>query len=350
MIQGDPHRSMANFNPEDHAGQLTALEQLARSALARYPIAADCGIRLLNLSENAMFKVEDAAGNRWVLRVHREGYHTPEAIASELAWAMALRNEQVVITPSPVAGHDGRFVQQLSNPGLATARHVVLFHWEPGAEPAITDDLFSHVATLGEITARMHLHARQWRWPAGFTRHRWDFSASLGEEQPRWGRWRDAVGLTKEAELLFERTVQVIGRRLTAYGSSPDRFGLIHADLRLANLLIDGETVKVIDFDDCGFGWFMYDAASVISFYEHEARAQDLIEGWKLGYRRVMPIDPADEAEIPTFVMFRRILLTAWIASHFEADFPRSLGASYTASGLDLCENYLRVHDNFLTS
>jgi len=42
----------------------------------------------------------------------------------------------------------------------------------------------------------------------------------------------------------------VIGARLARFGSGAARFGLIHADMRLANLLVDGDDVCVIDFDD----------------------------------------------------------------------------------------------------
>ena len=38
---------------------------------------------------------------------------------------------------------------------------------------------------------------------------------------------------------LFGRTVELIRQRLARYGDGPDRFGLIHCDLRLANLLMD---------------------------------------------------------------------------------------------------------------
>jgi hypothetical protein len=40
------------------------------------------------------------------------------------------------------------------------------------------------------------------------------------------------------------------------FGADHERFGLIHADLRLANLLVWQEKTRVIDFDDCGFGWW----------------------------------------------------------------------------------------------
>jgi Ser/Thr protein kinase RdoA (MazF antagonist) len=100
--------------------------------------------------------------------------------------------------------------------------------------------------------------------------------------------------------------------------------------------------VKVIDFDDCGFGWYMYDAATPVSFYEHEPQVPGLIESWVKGYRKQLALPKEDEAEIPTFIMLRRILLVAWIASHIEAEFPKSLGAGYTDGTLPLCEDYLR--------
>nr|WP_281060074.1 hypothetical protein [Mesorhizobium sp. M2A.F.Ca.ET.043.05.1.1] len=74
---------------------------------------------------------------------------------------------------------------------------------------------------------------------------------------------------------------------------------------------MDGKTVKVIDFDDCGFGWFMYDAATPISFYEHEPQATDLIQSWTTGYRRVLDLPRRTRTKMPTFVMLRRLLLVA---------------------------------------
>jgi Ser/Thr protein kinase RdoA (MazF antagonist) len=218
----------------------------------------------------------------------------------------------------------------------------VLFDWETGIEPGIGQDLSGPFEVLGEVTARMHLHARQWQRPAWFTRLTWDFETSLGEDRPHWGRWRDGMGVDAERARLFGRTVDLIGRRLAAYGKGPERFGLIHCDLRLANLLIDGKAVKVIDFDDCGFGWYMYDAATPVSFYEHEPQVPSLIESWKTGYRRVIDLSREDEAEIPTFVMLRRLLLVAWIGSHAETDLAKSMGLPYTEGTTGLCEDYLR--------
>ena len=331
----------SDFDRLPHAEQCAALEELAAAALALYPVGGGASVRLVNLSENATYAVDCADGRRYALRIHRDGYHSQEAIASELAWAVALRRSGVVTTPDPVPGRDGGLIQSLAHPSMARPRRIVLFDWEAGVEPGIGDDLVGPFETLGAVTARMHGHARGWERPPGFVRLTWDFERSLGDDRPHWGRWRDGMGLDREKEALFGRTVAAVGRRLERYGKGAERFGLIHCDLRLANLLIDGPTVKVIDFDDCGFGWYMYDAATPVSFYEHEPQVPELVDAWVRGYRSVAPLAREDEAEIPTFVMLRRLLLVAWIGSHSETELARSMGVDYTEGTVGLCEGYL---------
>jgi Ser/Thr protein kinase RdoA (MazF antagonist) len=333
---------VTDFDKLSHEEQLAILLDLATAATANYDLPPGLAVSMINLSENATYKVEAPDGRRWALRVHRDGYHSKTAIASELAWLIDLRQTGVVVTPVPVKGRDGEIIQVVGHPRLPRPRHVVLSEWETGAEPGIGEDLSEPFEILGEVTARMHVHARQWQRPSWFTRHTWDFETSLGEERPHWGRWRDGMGVDLAKQKLFGRTVALIGRRLAAYGQGADRFGLIHCDLRLANLLIDGKTVKVIDFDDCGFGWYMYDAATPVSFYEHEPQVPGLIESWKTGYRRVLALPKADEDEIGTFVMLRRLLLVAWIGSHSETDLAKSMGLPYTEGTVGLCEDYLR--------
>jgi Ser/Thr protein kinase RdoA (MazF antagonist) len=333
---------VTDFDSLSHEAQLACLLELAKAATQNYDLPSHLSVEMINLSENATYRVEAPDRRRWALRVHRDGYHSKAAIASELAWLVDLRRSGVVVTPVPVKGRDGEIIQTVGDARMRRPRHVVLSEWETGSEPGIGEDLSEPFEILGEVTALMHGHARQWQRLSWFERYSWDFETSLGENRPHWGRWRDGMGVDTEKAKLFGRTVELIGKRLAAYGTGRERFGLIHCDLRLANLLIDGKAVKVIDFDDCGFGWYMYDAATPVSFYEHEPQVPDLIESWKIGYRRAAPLPKADEDEIPTFVMLRRLLLVAWIGSHSETDLAKSMGLPYTEGTAGLCEDYLR--------
>ena len=58
---------------------------------------------------------------------------------------------------------------------------------------------------------------------------------------------------------------------------------------------MDGRDLGVIDFDDCGFGWYMYDLAAAVSFIEHDPRVPELIDAWARGYRTVLELPAAVE-------------------------------------------------------
>ena len=343
------------------------LELIARDALRAHDTPPDAELTLLTISENATYRVDDpVTGTRSVLRVHRPGYHSLRGILSELAWVQALRADGVVATPAVLPAADGRLVVTGRHPD-GEPRHVVRFAWADGMEPAVAR-LVDDFRALGSIAARLHRHVRTWRRPAGFTRLRWDYETSVGS-RGHWGRWQDGMGVGATERGVLGRLDGLLRRRLAAFGDGPDRFGLVHADMRLANLLVDptpagvpsptpagvrdgasdgglpagarpGE-VNVIDFDDCGFGWFMYDLGSSLSFIEHDPQVPALIEAWVGGYREVAPLSAQEEAELPTFVLLRRLLLVAWIGSHSDTDLARQMGAEYTRVSCDLAEDYL---------
>lgn len=333
---------MSEFDELAHGDQLNYLQHIADTSLAHFALPTGATARLINLSENATYKIESPHSQQWwALRVHREGYHSKNAIASELAWIKALRHSGTATTPVAVSGVDGHEIQTVSHASLPDPRYVVLFDWENGVEPSEQeDDLRAPFEVLGETAARMHKQVKSWALPDNFERLTWDFDTSLGAT-PHWGRWRDGMGLDEKRINLFEQTVDLIGQRLAKFGKSPDRFGLIHCDMRLANLLFDGAVTKVIDFDDCGFSWLMYDCATTVSFFENKAEVPELLASWVKGYRKIIDLPKADEAEIPTFVMLRRLLLVAWIGSHSETDLAQSMGVTYSRETDALCHKYL---------
>jgi Ser/Thr protein kinase RdoA (MazF antagonist) len=216
-------------------------------------------------------------------------------------------------------------------------RSCVRFEFLPGTEPAGDPE---HFTELGEITARMHQHARQWARPHGFSRFHWDYDAAFGT-QARWGHWQDGIGVGPAEREVLGRLDAALRSRLDAFGSGRDRYGLVHADTRLANLLVDGGRVSVIDFDDSGFSWYLYDAGTAVSFFEHQPQVPALMDAWLAGYRRVADLPAQDEAEVWTFILFRRLLLVAWIGSHRAVDIAQELGAGYTRDSCDLAEKYL---------
>ena len=318
------------------------LESSLSEALPLWGLSDDADLTLLSISENVTFRAQDRhSGRDIVFRVHRPGYHSVVEIASEMAWLTALNHEQVVDTLTPVLQSNGDLIARIDDDG--TLRHVVAFKFLEGEEPDETGGLVDWFAKLGAINARLHSHARHWERPRGFARKTWNFHTMIGSS-PLWGDWREALGLTPEGRRVLEDAADLLHRQLDDYGEGADRFGLIHADMRLANLIVDGERLWVIDFDDCGFSWYLYDFAAAISFIEHEPFIPELLDAWIAGYRTIAPLSDDDAEMIPVFIMLRRMLLTAWIASHPETPTAQQLGEGYTHGTVALARAFLAEH------
>lgn len=334
--------SKAEFADLSTAKQLRRVQQLAHQALALYGLPLDSQISLLNYSENATFMIRSAGRPPRVLRINRPGYHPRSHIASELEWVRALRMDTLVKTAAPIGGLDGEFIQHIWHPGVPEPRNCVLMSFLPGSEP---DESNRHAAfaLLGEVTARLHLHAAKWKPATVVSRHRWDFDAMVGT-RPLWGKWQDGLGMTPAKKRHLSRLVTALRPKIQAIGESSSRFGLIHADLRAANILVHQGEVAVIDFDDCGFSWFIYDLAAALSFLETHPDIPEYIDAWLTAYQKVRPLSRAEVDAIDSFILLRRMLLVAWIGSHADTQHAQAMGPEFTEDTCHLAENYLKRH------
>ncbi len=310
-----------------------------KSALQQWDLPHSAEVTLLNVSENATFRIDDTENDRClIVRVHRPGYHTANEIQSELAWISALREGGGIHTPAPVPTTTGEILTTINDGDRD--RHVVAFEFMKGEEPNVGNHLADWFKKLGVITAQLHLHTKSWQRPHEFVRKTWNIETMIGANG-YWGDWRQAINLKQEGQETIANAIKVIENRLELYGQGPKRYGLVHADLRLANLLVDHERLGIIDFDDCGFCWFAYDFAAAISFHELDPSIALLQKSWLEGYRTIATFTEQDENEIPTFIILRRILLTAWLATHSETPTGQELSPTYTDGTVVLTQEYL---------
>jgi Ser/Thr protein kinase RdoA (MazF antagonist) len=335
------HRQTGStFDSLSEPERIRHLGEVAARAVPYWGVSPAARLTLLNISENATYRVDDpAAPKPLILRVHRTGYHTRDAVRSELAWMKALKEEAGVETPRAIPCRDGELIRTVATPALGEERFVVMFAFIEGQEPD-ADDLTEPFQRLGAIAARMHRHARGWQRPPYFERLVWDFERCVGRNG-NWGDWRAAPALDAARIAVLEEMANLIEQRLSRFGQEPDRFGLIHADLRLANLLVTDNDTRVIDFDDAGLGWFMYDLATAVTFMEERPDLDRLLRAWVQGYRIEAPLSAEEEAEIPTFLMLRRLASVAWIGSHPQTDLARELGEPFIEGSVRLARKYV---------
>lgn len=295
--------------------------------------------RLINYSENHTFRFDVQGDSAYTLRVHRPDYQNNANIQSELAWLAALRRDTDLPIPEAIRGADGAFLQKFDTPD-GRSRHAVLFRFIAGQEPSPDGDLVGLFGVLGNYAARLHEHVVGWDMPAGFERQAWT-AATILDADGLWGDWRVAPGVEGEIRPLLDRVTAALWRRLGEYGLGPNRYGLIHADMRLGNLLVEGDAVSLIDFDDCGLCWFTYDFAAAISFHETHETIPALKAAWLDSYQAVRRLEAEDIASIDSMVMLRRMALLAWIGSHAETKLAQTHMNGFAQGTAELAERYL---------
>jgi Ser/Thr protein kinase RdoA (MazF antagonist) len=284
-----------------------------------------------------MVTVDDR--NHAVLRLHRPGYiDTTDHIDGELLWVQAIARETSITVPLPIAGRDAQFVQQFSDDN-GQKWSAVLFDFVPGDILESVANPSPYFREIGRTTAELHAHARSWNAPAGFVRFSWELTDMVGETS-RWGTWENADMTLAEHAVLKEAERCALAT-LTTLAKSASTWGLIHSDLRPSNIMIDAGNLTVIDFDDAGFGWYLYDFASALSFIEHTDAAAAMAKDWVAGYREVLSLSVEDERLACALAMIRRLTMLGWSTTHRADALPTELFESLVSGSCLVADRYL---------
>jgi len=331
--------------PAEH-GEL--LRRLALSATAWWPIEA-VRIEPIKVRENAVFAVHLANGEKVVLRVHRLGYHSDEALQSEQLWMRALDAQRIAV-PRHVLSKNGNAFELIGLSGLPGPRQVDVFEWIDGQQLGSVEQGLSAGAgsvaqiyhTVGELAARIHNQACEWRLPAGFKRHAWDADGLAGE-QPFWGRYWELRALSPTQRDLFVRVKAAVLTDLQSFGTGPDRYSMIHADLVPENILASADRIRIIDFDDAGFGWHLFEIATSLYFIRREPYYEEARDALLQGYRQMRSLPQAHAALLPLFLAARGTTYLGWVHTRESEPVAQELTPMLIELAVAAAEDYLKV-------
>ncbi|MDJ0825924.1 MAG: phosphotransferase [Rhodobacter sp.] len=276
--------------------------------------------RLLSHRENAVFEVALPSG-RAALRLHRPGYRTAAQIRSELDWTRALA-ERGFPAPPPVAMPDGDALLDLGGGQLAS-----VIGWMDGAPlGAGTDRLEqSDIETyreVGRLLARLHAATAK-IGPGQFERPRWDVDGLTGEE-PLWGRYWEMPLLTAAQRQLVITARDAARERLVDFLAGGAEVTLIHTDALRENVFRrPGGSLGLIDFDDSGFGFVMYDLAASVTQVVDDPLYPDVRAAIMSGYGSIKKLRDADWATFDLFAMLRAFSALGWTIPRLPADHPK---------------------------
>jgi Ser/Thr protein kinase RdoA (MazF antagonist) len=261
--------------------------------------------RLIRNRENAVFEITLPTGLA-ALRLHRMGYQSDAAIWSELWWCAALAAEGVAV-PAALPNLRGDLLVTLSN-----GRKASVISWVKGEALGIAGEpfdlplpvLLDRHRALGRLVAEFHAATAKLTLPEAFTRPRWDIPGLVGEA-PFWSRFWEHPEATPDQRATLIRARAFLRERLTDHATTAPIVP-IHADVLRENVLVNDHSLSLIDFDDSGWGFALYDLGTVLSQNLYEPAYPEIRDALMEGY------GTSDRAMVEIFTLARTCASVGW--------------------------------------
>jgi Ser/Thr protein kinase RdoA (MazF antagonist) len=319
---------MKPFRDLTRRSRLYRLRDLAKEALKVYGMD-DARLSFIQYFENIIYRVDTPVNEmtsstiapytpgRYLMRIHATG--DAEAIASELTWLAALSQEAGLSVPAPVPTQDGKLLTTIITPGMPNGRVVSLMRWLDGKR--IRHGLRpKQLTSLGRAVAQMHTFSAGWEPPPGFNRPHWDWDSQLGGSMFE----HSLEELVESMPEKFQEPFQVVSQEaklvMVALGKESDAYGLIHADLYPENVLFKAGKAFPIDFEDCGYGYWMWDIAVALCLWAWGKDWECLCDAFREGYAQNRTLPEAQWAQLDLFVATQFATMVVWASAFLKHD------------------------------
>ncbi|WP_377194288.1 phosphotransferase enzyme family protein [Ruegeria meonggei] len=284
--------------------------------------------------ENRVYRVRTDEGD-FALRLKRPGYRSEDELLSELQWLDAMDRAGLHV-PRPRQSLSGKLLEQVEG------RYADLIGWMHGTPlgkgqgSLELDDTPLVFRRLGRVLAQLHEACDAWEYPPGFARCSWDADGLLGDN-PVWGRFWENPTLDPETGALLGRFRDRARQALERCADELD-YGLIHADPLRENVLVDGGEIKLLDFDDGGFGFRLFDIATALLRNMDEPDYPTLKAALLEGYCEVRSLD---DRLLDLFLALRAVTYVGWIVPRMGEAGAEERNARFSARAGKLCTSYL---------
>lgn len=296
-------------------------ERIVRQALPQFGIDPDTSLALITQRENTVFSC-DARGTALIVRLHRAGYHDDQALAEEVKFVHALRDQGVsvpdfyrTLNGAPFATVEfGANKQHYQIDVQAAIANSGDLGDPPASDPEAVQPAASDFFEVGRMLAEVHNATERSGFQIGTDRSAWDENGLFGAQ----ATWGDPLSLSDLQPFQADQiaaAIQMIRAALRRYGQAADRFGPIHADPSPANLLRSQGRFALIDFDDFGAGWHLFDLATALYAFTPHSRYIEYRTQLLLGYESVRSLRAEDHAVFDSLLVARGLSYLGWAAN-----------------------------------
>lgn len=344
--------AVSDVPASDLERELRRFHLVAGASLVHWAIDPASNVSLIKHRENAVYALTTPSGEKYALRIHRSGYHCDAALRSELQWMSAL-NRSGLHTPQSVKTVNGDWFALVTDESGADTYQVDMLTWVDGqglgsVEGGLADDveaLAANYRQVGILAGRLHKLTEAWPKPEGFTRHAWDIDGCFSENAV-WGRYQDLEVLNVGQRTTLDAARDKLEALLRDVGKGPEVYGLIHCDFLPENLLNTGDDLFLIDFDDAGYGWYLFEFATSLFFFLGEPYFDDVYNALVEGYRTERSLSDEHLELLPAFFLLRAFVYLGWAHTRSETDTAQELTPTVVEAAVGLAEAFINESNN----
>jgi len=260
--------------------------------------------------------------NRYLLRLH--AWDNVPYINSELIWLEALAGEGGLAVQKPILTLNGEFSVKVSSPGIPQGRCATLLGWLDGRKLGEKSIHPKHLNAVGRLVAQLHAFSSGWEPPEAFSRPTWDWDAQLGGRHFHVTLEELIETMPEQFLEPFKITSQKAKDTMASLGTGSDAFGLIHSDIYPENLLFKAGKAYPIDFEDCGYGYWIWDISVALCTWAWKPGRERMRDAFYEGYQAVRTL-PAEQWELlELFIATQYATMLIWASAFLKDDPLRS--------------------------
>lgn len=305
---------MKPFSSLTDRGRVRRLRQLALHALKYYDLELT-NLRLITNSQNGIFRVDTRSGEKWVFRISLpEGGHTLDHVIAEMDWLAALAHDTDISVPRPLPARNGSLVVEASSPGVPETRLCAVFSWVPGT------NLSDHISPLslvklGELMARLHIHARNYTPPPGLDLLCFDRVFAFPEPILLFEE-KYVITYTQEQLFIFQKAFNWAQQAIDHLEASGEPMRILHGDLHQWNVRQAHGVLSPIDFEDLMWGWPVQDIATTLYYFIDMQNYSEMRAAFKDGYTRHECWPERYSGEIEAFIVARGLGMANYVLNN----------------------------------
>ena len=325
------------MNKDLSAEQVTLNTEIARNAVKQYNFNS-VKLEFIKHLENTTFKLSAEQGN-FLVRVYCGLQNTVQDIESEAKIIEYLSSCNYYTYQKPIYNNSNNFVSIGEASGIS--KPVSILSWIGSPIVGNSVNYISLFEKLGKLIAHIHNELADWQKPIDFHRPTFDAGNLIGKN--------GAFGYANLAYKYFDReTISLFDSvyqgliDFEAVAVKGNNFGIIHGDLHLNNVILHQNNLVPIDFDDSGYGYYIYDLAVILANYWGIPEYSEIRTNLVKGYRSIGQLSSEIENQLSLFIAARYIFIALYFAgkSQQEATF-RQTASEYIPSYIAKLENII---------